>query len=189
MWVYRPFRRSDQFACRGDLESVECPQVRPICARLTLGHSGMLLAPARIEVKPDPENVPWQRQAGKRGETNLGGSFPRVRGTVGSRLPNWSSSSKPVHPRVCGERPFDEDRMQATYGSSPRVRGTGAFAPEVFPRDRFIPACAGNGPAPSRCRARPTVHPRVCGERAINPPLVSPTYGSSPRVRGTGRRS
>jgi len=50
---------------------------------------------------------------------------------------------------------------------------------------RFIPACAGNGIGPSIRNTKATVHPRVCGERALaaTAPLVG--CGSSPRVRGT----
>ena len=75
----------------------------------------------------------------------------------------------------------------ANAGSSPRVRGTEPFEPELGQRLRFIPACAGNGSLLSGAPAAVTVHPRVCGERpcaACGAPLA---IGSSPRVRGTVR--
>ena len=51
---------------------------------------------------------------------------------------------------------------------------------------RFIPACAGNsldwgGRAPIQ-----PVHPRVCGEQALDCHAARRSAGSSPRVRGTG---
>ena len=73
-------------------------------------------------------------------------------------------------------------------GSSPRVRGTVHADPVGFRVNRFIPACAGNGPRRSRGISRQPVHPRVCGERVIASPVNLPIIGSSPRVRGTVRR-
>ena len=76
-------------------------------------------------------------------------------------------------------------------GSSPRVRGTRAPPHAVERGPRFIPACAGNSGRCSRPTSRPAVHPRVCGELALQAPWPETTPGSSPRVRGThvvGRR-
>ena len=97
------------------------------------------------------------------------GSSPRVRGTfVRVRfIPACAGNSFfiarlrgcfSVHPRVCGEQ---NRARSASYGSSPRVRGTERM------RSRFIPACAGN-------REQRT-------QKAIA------VFGSSPRVRGTVR--
>ena len=73
---------------------------------------------------------------------DITGSSPRVRGTVGvggvfvcvirfipacagnSLCLMKSSSTSPVHPRVCGEQILIERDPELTYGSSPRVRGT-----------------------------------------------------------------
>ena len=90
------------------------------------------------------------------------GSSPRVRGTPSKWRPhelpqrfipacagNAAPGIKfplisPVHPRVCGERPYHPFKGTVD-GSSPRVRGT--RRPE-----RQSPV-------------REPVHPRVCGER------------------------
>ena len=134
------------------------------------------------------------------------GSSPRVRGTEellgpvagqrrfipacagnGSgpvRRPRW----KPVHPRVCGERKGELDIKKIPAGSSPRVRGTEQQHRLDLPGPRFIPACAGNGARSLHSPASPTVHPRVCGERAHLGDLRHGKTGSSPRVRGTARR-
>ena len=111
------------------------------------------------------------------------GSSPRVRGTppvLGRRsqgprfIPacagNASSARRlsirePVHPRVCGERAPDRRAAPSFAGSSPRVRGTQMPCGRSRPCGRFIPACAGNATARRSWRARPSVHPRVCGER------------------------
>ena len=53
-------------------------------------------------------------------------------------------------------------------GSSPRVRGTRGHIVDRQCFWRFIPACAGNA-APGRTEyLLLTVHPRVCGERAVD---------------------
>ena len=138
--------------------------------------------------------------------TQYFGSSPRLRGTDG-RLPvlahfgrfipapagNGSNlihvhPMRSVHPRACGERhPYTDTRGFMT-GSSPRLRGTASYAGEDAVTGRFIPAPAGNGPAP-RCRSRRgTVHPRACGERHPRLSGRRSSRGSSPRLRGTDRR-
>ena len=132
-----------------------------------------------------------------------GGSSPRVRGTLllpCGRTPHIrfipacagnSSSSyvrwrmSPVHPRVCGELAKNAEEAKRLAGSSPRVRGTRAFADAHVAGKRFIPACAGNSPTHQPCIAVSAVHPRVCGE--LLPPTSQSMHhaGSSPRVRGT----
>ena len=135
-----------------------------------------------------------------------GGRFiPACAGNGGGAPAPFPRSS--VHPRVCGERDMGGDKNQRVAGSSPRVRGTADGPSRLLPVRRFIPACAGNGrsgrggsirgfiPAcagnGSQTRARlprPTVHPRVCGERPVPSLSFHSYHGSSPRVRGTGGR-
>ena len=94
-----------------------------------------------------------------------------------------------VHPRVCGEQTGSSISPPCIPGSSPRVRGTARFKIlEGFVR-RFIPACAGNSGQSHGTGQCCAVHPRVCGEQSTThtPPTV--ISGSSPRVRGTGRRA
>ena len=55
--------------------------------------------------------------------------------------------------------------------------------------NRIIPACAGNATRPGSSSSRVSDHPRVCGERTVSYASRSAAYGSSPRVRGTRRRS
>ena len=75
------------------------------------------------------------------------------------------------------------------HGSSPHVRGT----PKLQLLDavvvRFIPACAGNARARSRRCARPSVHPRIRGERIDLYIITQGPNGSSPHTRGTHERT
>ena len=90
--------------------------------------------------------------------------------------PRSTAARRPcaVHPRVCGERARQRQRISRLVrfipacagnackrggdnakftGSSPRVRGTLGYAVTDPPAPRFIPACAGNAtlPAPLHC--------------------------------------
>ena len=133
------------------------------------------------------------------------GSSPRMRGTAYRGL-LWScplrfipayAGNRPgpttppcrgsVHPRVCGEQFLSLQAGPLPFGSSPRMRGTVDEVAWYEESLRFIPAYAGN-----RCRWRTngradSVHPRVCGEQSITYAPGQTMYGSSPRMRGTGR--
>ena len=115
------------------------------------------------------------------------GSSPRVRGTPGFRAP--PRPGRPVHPRVCGELPIRRDFSHTFSGSSPRVRGTLTRGWVDAAHWRFIPACAGNSPARRGIVSARPVHPRVCGELDGGERAALAATGSSPRVRGTQRRT
>ena len=114
------------------------------------------------------------------------GSSPRVRGT--GRRGVSLRSLMAVHPRVCGEQAYRVVNDMASIGSSPRVRGTDEPLVNAYAEIRFIPACAGNSNQRDVTRSIQAVHPRVCGEQWIWQGLSENTLGSSPRVRGTGRK-
>ena len=147
-----------------------------------------------------------ERQSGSSGSQTGGGSSPRVRGTL-RRLRSLNANFRfipacagnascsrtrrrdfPVHPRVCGERDDSDRADNQNHGSSPRVRGTRCQCSGKVGLLRFIPACAGNAVPMLRKGWPVTVHPRVCGERALSIAPVSDVNGSSPRVRGTHGR-
>ena len=133
----------------------------------------------------------------------MSGSSPRARGTDPGTLPQHEPVrfipacagngtpllahlvQTPVHPRVRGERTLDLDNPVAQLGSSPRARGTAVPRPSPAAPGRFIPACAGNGPASVSPGRAPPVHPRVRGERLGAMVMSEPNFGSSPRARGT----
>ena len=134
------------------------------------------------------------------------GSSPLARGTrpshglrhprgrfIPARAGNtWARASSaavvPVHPRSRGEHSRSWLWKGVEDGSSPLARGTHGSIRSLRGRVRFIPARAGNTPAPC-CPARPrTVHPRSRGEHfGIGWPK-SLLNGSSPLARGTRRR-
>ncbi len=89
-------------------------------------------------------------------------------------IPAWAAnasaapSCRPtatVHPRVDGERQHTPSGNAATFGSSPRGRGTQGAVGVRAQHQRFIPAWAGNAGAGTGRSAPPSVHPRVGGER------------------------
>ncbi len=86
---------------------------------------------------------------------------------------------------MCGERIIGAEPGLVDVGSSPRVRGTPVPRYADLKQERFIPACAGNARLNPAKAMDVTVHPRVCGERQIEPEPLSYLRGSSPRVRGT----
>ncbi len=134
------------------------------------------------------------------------GSAPRVRGTLrnphadsaelrfspacagNAASPAAGAGTRPVQPRVCGER---RDRARAEVfqrGSAPRVRGT-RYRRHVFRSvGRFSPACAGNASFVRSVFEKVAVQPRVCGERHTPKRCFAEVGGSAPRVRGTLHR-
>ena len=75
--------------------------------------------------------------------------------------------------------------LPSTTGSSPRMRGTRTGRRPQRPRERFIPAYAGNALHTCGVRRQHAVHPRVCGERSPTKGRDMSITGSSPRMRGT----
>ena len=174
------------------------PRFIPACA----GNRGCALRGwARAAVHP--------RVCGEQGEppttiSDVPGSSPRVRGTgqpsmcfTGHHrfIPACAGNSigatrdgvrELVHPRVCGEQRAPVLRIEASDGSSPRVRGTAPEYSSCADPLRFIPACAGNSQSFFTLHHDTTVHPRVCGEQRRSRFNSNRRCGSSPRVRGTG---
>ena len=92
---------------------------------------------------------------------------------------------RPVHPRIRGERSAWTVRPGRDSGSSPHTRGTPRQVLHLLIGTRFIPAYAGNAPAERFWLARPSVHPRIRGERHTPHFPRSCIGGSSPHTRGT----
>ena len=84
-----------------------------------------------------------------------------------------------------GERPSHEPVPPLPGGSSPHARGTHDLAWRGQHVVRFIPACAGNAPAPRATAESPSVHPRMRGERLFGSTDSIRWFGSSPHARGT----
>ncbi len=105
-------------------------------------------------------------------------------GTKGKRLP----PSGAVHPRRCGDRIVEEKIVPIPSGSPPQVRGSGLVDHETAKRVRFTPAGAGIGRGESVWEPVLAVHPRRCGDRAVEQLEYVYAYGSPPQVRGSAAR-
>ena len=112
-----------------------------------------------------------------------------------TRCDRTDGSSRPAHPRVCGENLENPTACLPVQGSSPRMRGK-----RRLPRSRrlvegLIPAYAGKTTHATSPRLIPRAHPRVCGENNLVNAIHSCSTGSSPRMRGklgtpqTGQRA
>ena len=130
------------------------------------------------------------------------GSPPRMRGKVqplgerGSQAgitPAYAGKSRSVqgpagnsgdHPRVCGEKSACRIMSARAAGSPPRVRGKGRCHHPVILVDGITPAYAGKSLSPSASGSSARDHPRVCGEKTIQPIQSPPQPGSPPRMRG-----
>ena len=135
------------------------------------------------------------------------GSSPRMRGTLRHSRPHHlqpgiipAHAGNTVsldrvpnvyrdHPRACGEH----ERLIAfrilTKGSSPRMRGTRPLSFLTRRLAGIIPAHAGNTKIHRYSPVLQWDHPRACGEHMRWLLLKVPGQGSSPRMRGTRRRS
>ena len=90
-----------------------------------------------------------------------------------------------VHPRSRGEHAARRRRNPSSTGSSPLTRGTLTTPRPGGTWNRFIPAHAGNTPAPPPVLWRCPVHPRSRGEHRMRSSRAKPAFGSSPLTRGT----
>ena len=109
--------------------------------------------------------------------------IPACAGNAGACA--WWRPPQPVHPRMRGERTVVSRSTRAAVGSSPHARGTQRHRRLLGLWRRFIPACAGNAVWLNAAPTRPTVHPRMRGERRAERGRTGSLGGSSPHARGT----
>ena len=72
------------------------------------------------------------------------------------------------HPRIRREHRLSFPPSNTMLGSSPHTRGTQVLHPRDLPRDRIIPAYAGNTSAHSLLIQGMKDHPRIRGEHKRN---------------------
>ena len=138
---------------------------------------------------------------------SLFGSSPRMRGTQAQRIEElvehriipahagnsmdmaWSRLAQADHPRACGELDGHGVVSSRSGGSSPRMRGTQLSDCLGARRSRIIPAHAGNSSNEGGAVRWNSDHPRACGELMSGLFARALALGSSPRMRGTPRRS
>ena len=88
------------------------------------------------------------------------------------------------HPRVCGEKSFENGVKGYFEGSPPRMRGKAVDCPFSLPLVGITPAYAGKSTKQAKQQDKARDHPRVCGEKlAMLWPLIL-CVGSPPRMRG-----
>ena len=189
-----PHARGTLFLAR---QNIRVPRFIPACAGNAPGHGPRPRAGA---VHP--------RMRGERsgfGSFSVAGngSSPHARGTLGRILADGTgcrfipacagnathhATQNPrntVHPRMRGERQGTSPATKKATGSSPHARGTRTLPEVAFKPIRFIPACAGNARPGGGTTFRPTVHPRMRGERSVMSGPSAARTGSSPHARGT----
>ena len=110
-------------------------------------------------------------------------SIPACTGEPPAR--RWRGSHPRVHPRVYGGAGRGAGRSVATWGPSPRVRGSLVLEPAQLRFERSIPACTGEPPATPTLSVESQVHPRVYGGAGRWVALRIWWSGPSPRVRGS----
>ena len=104
--------------------------------------------------------------------------IPAHAGNTDNRLD--SLDGRRDHPRACGEHFVLFCFWACRLGSSPRMRGTPICKASALRNGGIIPT-SKHWP--------PRDHPRACGEHLKKRRLSGKISGSSPRMRGTLRRS
>ena len=88
------------------------------------------------------------------------------------------------HPRVCGEKSFENGVKGYFEGSPPRMRGKAVDCPFSLPLVGITPAYAGKSAGSGHGGLCFWDHPRACGEKTEYRALVTAHQGSPPRMRG-----
>ena len=88
------------------------------------------------------------------------------------------------HPRVCGEKSYQDSQHGCQSGSPPRMRGKDANGLNMLSNLGITPAYAGKRPSRLRRDHERRDHPRVCGEKLILAETCKARLGSPPRMRG-----
>ena len=91
------------------------------------------------------------------------------------------------HPRVCGEKSYQDSQHGCQSGSPPRMRGKDANGLNMLSNLGITPAYAGKRPSRLRRDHERRDHPRVCGEKAPARCKAASCEGSPPRMRGKGK--
>ena len=134
----------------------------------------------------------------------LTGSPPPMRGKAAETLtdsgcigitPAYAGKSRAIpsrsrrfwdHPRLCGEKEYEEDNNPILLGSPPPMRGKAGEAWQKNNQSRITPAYAGKRPLKTVVKSRFWDHPRLCGEKFFQIKINRVFEGSPPPMRGKG---
>ena len=91
------------------------------------------------------------------------------------------------HPRVCGEKSFENGVKGYFEGSPPRMRGKAVDCPFSLPLVGITPAYAGKSTKQAKQQDKARDHPRVCGEKSPQRTLNHRQGGITPAYAGKSR--
>ena len=131
-------------------------------------------SPPHVRGKAEPEGL---RQLS-------GGIIPAYAGKRGIRYRMRFRTRD--HPRVCGEKRSAFPVLPCGWGSPPRMRGKVLATIGHNLNTGITPARAGKSVSRRPRWTHTGDHPRVCGEKLFQSPLLRLLLGSPPRVRGKG---
>ena len=99
---------------------------------------------------------------------------------AGKRAGDESALATPGdHPRVCGEKLYEEMERGAGKGSPPRMRGKARRWRWSWKITRITPAYAGKRIRRVKMPTPVRDHPRVCGEKStVSPVAIVPLFPS-----------
>ena len=124
------------------------------------------------------------RGKGKRGKNN--GNSCRITPAYAGKRAIWKSPSSPRkdHPRLCGEKSTIKLYHTFVLGSPPPMRGKAESDVPSALSCGITPAYAGKrGNFPTIARTDKD-HPRLCGEKSLEPYQRAACSGSPPPMRG-----
>ena len=93
------------------------------------------------------------------------------------------------HPRLCGEKFSSMSEVDIISGSPPPMRGKVRMADATILTKGITPAYAGKSHVRRLQRVQSGDHPRLCGEKPVNTPLMFSQIGSPPPMRGKARKT
>ena len=171
--------------------------------RITPAHAGKrLLGRLPGMGGPDHPRACGEKTPVRFYENGVPGSPPRMRGKeedhhqrpgggritpahAGKRIcPRPGRMNSEDHPRACGEKSISRPKSGPSTGSPPRMRRKDVQNLRAGRVPGITPAYAGKSTsAPAGCPA-PWDHPRVCGEKLLQPQKGLGPAGSPPCMRG-----
>ena len=121
------------------------------------------------------------RMRGKEQETKAHSQRPGITPAYAgkSSTRKWREERARDHPRVCGEKLYEEMERGAGKGSPPRMRGKARRWRWSWKITRITPAYAGKRIRRVKMPTPVRDHPRVCGEKStVSPVAIVPLFPS-----------
>ena len=153
--------------------------------RITPAYAGKSGSPIRIrQQRWDHPRLCGEKSRSDHRLCGLSGITPAYAGKREST--RLLSLSYRDHPRLCGEKFSRVSPSARTSGSPPPMRGKGDKFLTIFTTVRITPAYAGKRDSTFLTTEKIRDHPRLCGEKFTNQPIIKARSGSPPPMRGKG---